>query len=576
MKDRHTPYTALLLFFGAALVFSLPVQAKTAEDSVCPQLCQESLGTLSSFQDGGLGRDVWDGGRRRFIADSLEAIDTLPANRHTVPYLRRLLLSATNPALIRNNVRPDEENNLLDLRLQALVRMGFYDDAADLYALIPDGPQTAGQLRAGITALFGRGDVALACLEFEALAPGFLEDKRYRRDADDLQAFFGDVSFYCGQTFKPLQADGKAAGNDKAAAYLEDPEKRLVLTGKTDLSVLPPLLQAYLFGTGRVALSPDVSWKDLPATAALLQLYRAAPAADPGKMDVDADARRARLTLTTALVSYGLLSVDDLKDAYAAAALPASATDDPDKVPDRMRLPALYQALSDVPYGAPQTKNVLTAIKAERDLVPLLPFADVAAHLPPPEDQDPETVFALLRLISASDVPLSPAWNKTIQDLFTQLFTESSNASEVTEEDLVSLYLAASLRKIAAAPDQKKEMFQFIKSRSYSAPALAVLSSYVFSKNLKDNYYSLYEKLIDLTRDDNYVMPLHVSIDSFEKMRSNLSIGEVILTIAHVFRDGGMSGSSHRVLYEAFLTLNTVGLDELSVALGRDVLTAHE
>src|SRR5690606_36572727 len=78
---------------------------------------------------------------------------------------RRLLLTPSDAEFFASGRRPEDGADLLTIRMEKLIEMGLYDDAAELYRRMVDEPYHVNLARHGIHALMLSGRGALACME---------------------------------------------------------------------------------------------------------------------------------------------------------------------------------------------------------------------------------------------------------------------------------------------------------------------------------------------------------------------------------------------------------------------------
>lgn len=164
----------LLLLTAALCGFIHPVQAEEpkAQDIVT----LESAGPMRDPAAGALEKTIWKDSKRSEIMKLLADMPPESPLRSLHDLKRRVLLSHTDAALIKNDVKPTDENNLFILRLKKLQEMGLYEDALKLYTDNIDMPHNARLAELGLTLMTHQRGLATACLEEKVIASQFPDD----------------------------------------------------------------------------------------------------------------------------------------------------------------------------------------------------------------------------------------------------------------------------------------------------------------------------------------------------------------------------------------------------------------
>lgn len=285
----------------------------------------ESVGTLTA-ETGGLDLDIWRDSDGAGVLDLLARLPVAARSPAMHGLARRLLLSAAEPPPSLDDLAVP--GTFLAARIDALLRLGAFDDVVELIALVPLSARNDLVLQGAVQALLWTGDDAGACTMARAqvrISPAPL----WRKALVYCQAHDGQVDA-AGLSLSLLY---EQAGEDDAA-FLAAAAR---LVGQLD-SARPALGDAIAFAA-TVAAGIEIGAEDLA---------RAGPAALRAIALHPEIGREVRLAAAERAAAVGALSPEELADAYLAPAFADDELVDPLRVagdsPDALGRALLFQS----------------------------------------------------------------------------------------------------------------------------------------------------------------------------------------------------------------------------------------
>ena len=139
-------------------------------------LANEGAGLIRSDLNGAFPKALW---RDQYRSEINYLLKKLPANadsRSIQVIKRNMLISLYDTSLIKNDIEPNNGEDLLTLRLKKLMQMGLWEDAFRLYTITTEDPGENNQLaQTGLLLILLQKGLPTACLEEKVLAPRFPE-----------------------------------------------------------------------------------------------------------------------------------------------------------------------------------------------------------------------------------------------------------------------------------------------------------------------------------------------------------------------------------------------------------------
>lgn len=528
----------------------------------------EKLGPLTNPLNGSLGHDMWDGTARSTLLKFLPRLPNGAAPRTAQLLARRVLLSNGDAGMLSNDVSPAPGEDLFTLRLEKLLDMGAYNDAVALYTMIEGEPAHDRLGRAGVMALMYGGSPAQACLEARAVHHDFA--------AGGSAEFWNQIEAVCTfiqvQSLKAVtQASLQPAsfkGFDRSAitgvpgsriltTLASRPDYRHMVMAPKDIEELSALERAVIKGLGRFDYT-RLRLKQMQDISTPVLMLMATDANVP-------DAVRASLNVEAA--RRGVIDSQQLGRLYldlAGKEIDPDAASSP-RLWDRY---AAYARSTDEKERRSIVAAILESSARIGKPTALLPFADTVP------DIDPAALSARAALRNGLLLML---YSKIVPpERWLNVWLEAESGDSAKTPDSVILYLANLLpenlptNSIAFPDDALKTLLkgpEDLKSLEIWS-VFSGLSREIALHNVISQ--DVYEKHVDLTVVNDYVMPTDGLLEQIRDASNNDRLGEVALLAAVALNEYSPGKTHPGVFREVLQSLATVGLKEEAqqVALG--------
>lgn len=530
----------------------------------------ESLGPLTNPLNGSLGNDMWAGSSRSTLLKYIPLLPTGDAIRPAQLLARRVLLSNGDVKMLDHNSSSADSPDLFTLRIEKLLEMGAYDDAVELYTLIEGEPSHDRLGRAGIMALMSGGYPAQACLEARAVHHDFATTE----DADE-DNFWRQIESICTfiqiQSAKTILRNGiqtiSTKGFDRSAitgipgsrvltTLASRPDYRHTVGSPKDIEELSAIERAVIKGLGRFDYSRLKLKKpqDIPTRVLMIM------ATDRNLQD------HYRAILNVEAARRGIIDAARLGKVYADL---AGKEDKLGVDPASLRLWDRYALYIKSTDEAERKRMVAALLEGPAQGLPvaLLPFADTVSGINP----------ATLSANAVRNGLLLMLYNNTVPpERWVTAWLQAESGDSVKKPDSVVLYLANILlenlptNSIAFPDDSLKPWFQ--GPELTKSLEIWSLFSGLSRENALHNVATqdVYEKHVDLTLVNDYVMPTVGLLEQIREASNNDRLGEVALLAAVALNEYSPGKTHPGVFREVLQSLITVGLKEEAqqVALG--------
>lgn len=514
----------------------------------------ESLGPLTNPLKGGLGIDMWAGTARSVVQEFLPQLPAGNTIRPAQLLARRVLLSNGDIGMMRNDKSPEAGQDLFTLRLEKLIEMGAYSDAVDLYTLIEGEPGHDRLAHAGIMALMHGGFPAQACLEVRAAH----KDQSAQPDPD---GFWPQIEAVCtfiqiqsvkaiaDQSYTKISLNGLGTspvtgvpGSKILTTLASRSDYRHAVSSPADVAELSNLERAVLKGLGRLDYT-RLKIKKIYEIPGPVLMSMASDPNMPGHL---------RIALNVEAAGRGLIDADDLGALYIAVAKDSR---------DAGGLAARYAALMEA-ETTPEKNAIVAGVlegKGRRLPTPLLPFAPMVSDVNP-DGLSPQALETGLLLMLTSGIVPSERW------LSAWLRSESGDSQK--SRDQVLLYLANLLPENLPTnstpfPDEQVKML-FTPQNSPEALRIWAVFAGLGRQDVLHNVASknFYEKHVDLTSANDYVMPSSSLLEKLHDAAQNGRLGEVALLASVALNNDNPETTHPGTIQEVLKSLETVGLKE--------------
>lgn len=474
------------------------------------------LETLIPRENAGFKPDFWKNSSR----DDLVVFLTRKGSTSPSRSVRNLTLQATlTPA---PHISPSDvpAENLYSLRLAKLVELGAFEDALTLYKMNEAAPPTPLAARAGIEAMLGHGETAVACLEQKAL------DKTLRVDTPE---FWGNIDLFCQALIGPVASGDKDSRLANASRIYLEARKVVAPTTANDLNSLDIISTMALAKTGGLSgLLADFESANALPDKQLAVLMSFLPA-NTHSLPVFATALRRGIARGSDVSSkLELVSLTDNTDGYALFL----------KEYLKEKPPVLTAQLIDLADN--QTKKLL-----------LLPFYSAE-----PSNFPESNKRLSLELLAITNHELPSPLVRSAFNLPESTPVKTEFPAESGEEILVSY-----LEDIAKTSQDEK-----IKA---TYPVLLALKGGLIPQSDEN---TAYDNILNLTGKSNYVMPNVELLSSLKKSAEKKQIDQVLFKSLGILADTPLDKIHPAVLYRILEALNSAGLSDQTMSLSRDVL----
>lgn len=503
-----------------------------------------SVGTIVSAADDALPVALWDNSSYDDILTLINDAPhdgNIPALNNT---LRHLLISTYDTRAVRNiPATPTADRDMLAVRLNKLIQMGWFSDAAHLYKISAGLPKAPESLYNGVLALLLDEQPALACLE--ALA----EQKQLKqhKNGPDLIAF-------CYHRGDFAQKDQETE-NDPALS----PLVKRILEGKaynfrpssfTHINKKTPLELALLktegkFNSDKLALTTFKKDQD-ELTPFISGFLRRDSALDPQK-------------------KFALL----LHDIDRGLATPAELATFYDGLPEgEIRLADLFRALPEKQKTGetlPVLKDSLILGK-EYGIVALTPFAPFWAEITPKQLARDSLITRALDSATHAGEMLPYTWAKAWK-----ILEDSSNTDDIL------LYIAAQSAVLAPAKTDE-EPFDSKGFYDNTSPYVQNIVKIIYETldTLKElhniNGNKLFDAVPDLTFAEGYVIKPEALMKDLKQAARNNRAGEVFLLSMQALHGIPPEQMNGDILGEVLRDLGSVGLKKEAQLMAKDVI----
>jgi hypothetical protein len=517
----------------------------------------ESYGILDTMREGALGIDLWDNTRRSTLATLISEQPVMTPYRTLNRLTRRALLTTADARLMsgRSDIQPGQD--LLILRLEKLMQLGSYEEAAQLYTANPAEPYHERLARDGMLALLYTGRSPVACLESLSLESRFGQ-----------LPFWNDLMAACTALMSDSSKDAFSSDYKPQSKIVEKLIRndgfRYAVKSQKDLESLSELEKALLIADGRMDYSDFKIRKagDIAPEAATVLLQ------DSNLPD------NTRFGLLRFAVAKGLRGPDSLADFYKSLGFSNAGTVtsqhiDYPGIKGWRRLAWLYQSLEPAKGKDPvpeslQDNLVAQALALGSEYGPsvLLPFAPYIKNTNP-ANLPGDSIRTGMKVLLASNTAVSAPWQEKWHTV------KTTSASDLLLDTAFDAF-----EDFSTTSEKPAFGLENTGLNSYQTQIIQVVYEKLdnFQKITQDSPVGAYEKPTDLTLDGNYVMPSNDLLDNLNEAKNDRRLGEMVL-LSSLALQGAPLGKLHpELLREVLEGLETVGLTEEARSLTTEVI----
>ncbi len=527
----------------------------------------ESVGLYRSTRQGSLGRDLWNGSTRSALSYLLENTPTQSTSRTLNILNKRLLLSAANSSLLKDDIEIEAGKDLLTLRFNRLLDIGHYKEAFEQYSLFNVEPYHDNLARAGVLSMLYNKERALACLEANTIKDRFPD-----------VSFWQDLRNYCGYTMpeKPSKKALKALkkSDRKLLHKIASKKKYRFAYSSSAFKKLSRLEQSILIAEDRLDLR-NVDLSNLNAISArhIPLLLSHKNLSTKNQFTLTAYAIKLGFLQPSALIKLyeenapTLEKPDELEDAAQEAALENAE----EQLASWQKPAYFYVKLSDTSKNEERWEILRKALALEGELSveALSPFAKMLSNITP-DGANLKEIKTALRIMHLSDITFPKKWKVSLQK------TEENQESHSKAYESLSFALYISKANHKKSSQETAEIKAFLDGD--------VDKTTLFRKNIIENLDNrretmnnaakVYDKAYDLTLAFDYVMPTVDVMDRLALSSKKGSISETALLSTSVLRNSHLQNLYPGVVRDILNSFNAVGLINISKDLVIEAILA--
>lgn len=503
-----------------------------------------ALETLSPRENFGFSPDFWAGATRQDIIAFLDAPYNISSSRNVRDLNLRVTLTLA-PSLAAQSTTPAE--NLYALRLKKLVALGAYDDAQKLYKMNESAPPTPLAAVSGIEAMLGHGEIAVACLEQNALSPDL---------KTETPVFWGNLDLFC----------------------------KTLLNHAAPPTTPPPKTKASKTSTSNA----NNDTRNEAHLAAAAQGYL-----DAQHLTIPQNANADDINALDSVSSIAFLKAGTLHTALQSPSVLAALTDH--------QLALILAYAQPTPEFAPTLaeglrRGVITDTSALDLLKSMAKTADKTNPVTPflKEYFKTETPLLTAKLLELADTPTKTALLIPLYAQNNPVFPESNKRRSILILLAANQPLPLNLVRSAfpnvedSLPENERlketgESFLFsalIQSlppvkyadRTGINPFLEAIAASISPEYEQKNAKTAYDNIFNLTPSGNYVMPMGDVLSSLKKSADQKQIYQVVIGSLSIINDIPPEKLHPASLYRVLEALNSVGFNEETLSLARNVL----
>lgn len=513
------------------------VSAHAQEQASIDYTAIESLGIYDQVHEKSLGTSIYQGISRSELKFFMNEITTSSWGAIDHVY-NDLLLTSADANIINNDIPTDDSNNLLSVRLNALIKRGLAAQANSLYSKLEDVSQSESIARAGVLSFLFSGKKALACLDEKTLFP-------YFKDID----FWKDLDLYCTYTHITDKA-ALAEKKDKAQSAVL---KSIIESDTYKLTYAPKIFaelsefdRAILTADKRILLDaehiPDMSQlPPLDITSLLLQ----------NNISIENQAK-----LLSASVATGISTKKDIIAFYT------QILEDKENKSDIATLAKLYDETKDSFLGLKRDEKIAQAFTLSqqygRELI--IPFSPVLEKMKVGQDLSLDNAYHAALILTQNNDVLPGHWVKDLESLV----NDKKNAYTKAYWLLLALNALHISKDEDLIDDMDQALSIFINNNAHAAAFKNIIENVDRTPVYSDKFRYVYENDFDSAWNTRYIMPPAILMDALEHSSENQHVGISLLISAYILGQIDANVIHERNLSDIIIALQKTGLETLS------------
>ncbi|MGN7438909.1 MAG: hypothetical protein ACTHOO_09735 [Alcanivorax sp.] len=495
------------LFFAvfAFFIYTAPSSAADAEPVDYGPL--ESIGLLQSDDTKSLGAGVYHNADRSDLTYLLKHI-----NRSEWTYLqktlRNYLITAADSTVVNNDIPIESGQDLLTLRLTALLRMGYNKEAFRLYNDASAYPLQEPIIRAGIFSMLLNKEKARACLEVKT---SFSQNKN--------ALFWQEANAYCTLS---LSHDPIPEYDDVVKSSKKNIMKKVLSDDDFMFEYDTQSFKSLSFFERAILIAEDrilVPNRDVHITKAIPPQHIASLLTQ-SKINDD-----TKSLLTVLAVKYGLKAESDLSALYQS--IIETDKNAKNSKNDWHRLAYLFNETKVGWLPKDRHSDIVNAfdIASKYDDSALLPFLPAIAKMDIGGGLNLPQAERALKLFLYSEEPAPKDW---LEDLVA-LTTNDDAEENLRLKLLTALSLMTNTKSKSLSAKVTEQVTKYLLSNEKTAALKNIIENIDTTQNNGDKVRYIETNGFDLDWNNSYTMPPYVVLKALDQASKNQNMSVSLL-----------------------------------------------
>lgn len=502
----------------------------------------ESIGLLQSDDPNSLGAGVYHNANRSELTYLLKNTNRSQW-RHIQKTIKSLLLTAADNKVINNDIPIELGQDLLTLRLTALLRMGYNHEAFQLYNDASAYPLQEPMIRAGIFSMLLNKEKARACLEVKT---------SFAQNRDNI--FWKEANAYCTLSLSndPIPEYHeviKASKNNILKSVLSDRN----YTFEYDTQAFKSLSffeRAVLIAEDSVTLPANKmdSIKFIPP-------QHIAPLLTQSKIGEEAKAH-----LIVQAVKFGILPVEALTGLYESIIEENKNVSSVGNDWHELALLFNETKVGWLPKDRHSEIEKAFDIAAKYYDAALMPFLPAIGKMDIGNGLSLANAERALTLYTYSDVPAPEDWLEDLVELSFE--NEKENAQRL--KLLTALSLMTNTKSKSLSAKVNEEVKKYLLSHEKTAALKNIIENIDTSQNNGDKVRYIETNGFDLDWNNSYTMPPYVVLRALDQSSKNQDMSVSLLLSGFILAKQDDKNVYVGTIDNIVNALNTLGLKQQS------------
>ncbi len=512
----------------------------------------ESLGLLDIKDKGSFGSGVYRGTKRSELTSLLKLVEQSQWQALR-PLVRDFILTGADATALDQDIAITPGEDLLTLRLNALLRLGYNREAFELYRKASEHPLDEPTSRTGIFAMLFNQQKGLACLDVKTLA-------QHHKGIPSWEALIIYCENLLPDSAAPTEEQEKLLSKyPELLALLKSPDYMFEYSPES-FAKLDMLERAVLSAQGKISskyITPQTAPEIPPQDISILL-------AQPYINDIQ------KALLLGLAIDYAIMPPQSLSEFYEELlnqhdenknsktdASPAISSSE--FTNDLLALASIYKetidSLPDKDRAEKISQAMMIAHKhSDNLLIPLLP---IIGELKINTDISIEDAFLLAPLYLYTPDEVSKTW---INDLLNINFPDDMKKETTREKLLISLFLL--LENIDEAPGDK--VYEYIFSASLQTSLLKDIKNIIenidSTPTNSDKVRTKDTNGFDLIADKGYTMPPNRALSALKSASNDQDISVSLLLSSYILSNIDREKINTEILADIASALNNLGI----------------